>query len=185
MTAQIAVGIAILVTAPIRLGNLIHLKLDENLIKPGGPNTTYMLTIPDYDVKNRVKLDFLLDETQTALIDEYVHHHRSILLRGSNEPWLFPGETGGPKGGHTFSGQITKRVQNATGLRITVHQFRHAAAAMWLRHRPGEFEIVRQLLGHKNIETTIQFYCGLETMQATRVFGALVRKHMKFDPEPE
>lgn len=183
VTAQMAVGIAILSTAPIRLGNLIRLRLDENLIKPGGPATTYMLTIPGYDVKNRVRLDFLLDEVQTAFIDEYVHHYRSTLLRGSNEPWLFPGESGGCKGAQTYSEQITQRIEKATGLRITVHQFRHAAAALWLRANPGEYEIVRQLLGHKNVQTTIQFYCGLETMQATRVFGEVVRQHMTFDPD--
>ena len=35
VTAQIATAIAILTFAPIRLGNLIQIKLDENLIKPG------------------------------------------------------------------------------------------------------------------------------------------------------
>ena len=55
----------------------------------------------------------------------------------------------------TFSGQITERVEKATGLCITVHQFRHAAAAMWLKHRPGDYETVRRMLGHRNIQTTI------------------------------
>ena len=36
VTAQIAVAIAILTFAPVRLGNLAHIRLDENLIKPGG-----------------------------------------------------------------------------------------------------------------------------------------------------
>jgi hypothetical protein len=36
LTAQIAVAIAILSFAPIRLGNLVAIKIDENLIKPGG-----------------------------------------------------------------------------------------------------------------------------------------------------
>jgi integrase len=51
----------------------------------------------------------------------------------------------------------------ATGLRITVHQFRHAAAAIYLKDHPGNYETVRQLLGHRDIQTTIRFYCGLET----------------------
>jgi len=46
---------------------------------------------------------------------------------------------------------------------MTVHQFRHACAAIYLKHRPGEYEVVRRLLGHRNIQTTINFYCGLET----------------------
>jgi integrase len=184
VTAQLAVAIGILIFAPVRLGNLVQIRLDQNLIKPGGLNAPYMLVFPDYDVKNRVALEFPFDEVLTALIDEYVHQFRSTLLRGSNALWLFPGESGGCKDAKTFSGQITERIEKATGLCITVHQFRHAAAAMWLKHNPGDYETVRRLLGHRNIQTTINFYCGLETMQANLMFGDIVRKLMKFEPEP-
>jgi integrase len=85
-----------------------------------------MLMFPHYDVKNRVDLQFPFDNELTALIDEYVHNYRSILLRGSNDLWLFPGESGGCKDAKTLSGQITERIEKATGLFITVHQFRHA-----------------------------------------------------------
>jgi integrase len=138
---------------------------------------------PDYDVKNRVKLEFPLDEELTDLINDYVHEFRPALVRGSNESWLFPGETGGFKTPTTLSDQITKRIENATGFRITVHQFRHAAAALMLKDHPGNYELVRRLLGHRNSQTTTNFYCGLETTQASEIFGMTVRKHMTFDPE--
>jgi integrase len=51
---------------------------------------------------------------------------------------------------------------NATGLLMTVHQFRHAAGAIILKRRPGEYELVRRLLGHRNVQTTINAYVGLE-----------------------
>ena len=89
-----------------------------------------------------------------------------------------------PKNKLLFSKQITVRIQKATGLRITVHQFRHAAAAIYLKHHPGNYETVRQLLGHRDIQTTIRFYCGLETMQATEEFGKLIREQIKFDDDP-
>jgi integrase len=77
-----------------------------------------------------------------------------------------------------------KRIEKAVGLRLTVHQFRHAAAATILRHRPGDYETVRRVLGHRDIQTTIRFYCGLQTTQATEQFGKLIRQHIKFDPLP-
>jgi integrase len=184
VTAQLAVAVAILTFAPVRLGNLVQIRLGENLIKPGGLNSPYRLVFPYYDVKNRVQLEFPLDAELTALIDEYIHEFRSTLLRGSNELWLFPGESSGCKDGKTLSGQVTERIEKASGLLITVHQFRHAAAAMWLKHKPGDYETVRRILGHRNIKTTIKFYCGLETMQANEMFGDMVRKLMKFEPEP-
>ena len=182
VTAQLAVAIAILTFAPIRLSNLVGIELGKNLIKPGGLNTPYWLVFPHYDVKNRVDLNFQFDQPLTDLIDEYVHEFRPALLRGANTSWLFPGEGGEPKTANTFGTQITQRIQKAVGLRITVHQFRHAAAAIYLKHRPGDYETVRRLLGHRSIQTTIHFYCGLQTTQATEQFGKIIREQIKFDP---
>jgi integrase len=180
VTAQTAVAIAILTFAPIRLSNLVGIQLGENLIKPGGLNAPYWLVFPHYDVKNRVDLNFQFDQPLTDLIDEYVHEFRPTVLRGANTPWLFPGESGEPK--TALGTQLTKRIQKAVGLRITVHQFRHAAAAVYLKHRPGDYETVRRLLGHRSIQTTIRFYCGLQTTQATEQFGKIIREQIKFDP---
>jgi integrase len=183
VTAQMAVGIAILTFAPVRLSNLSQIRLGENLIKPGGMDAPYMLVFRRYDVKNNLDLEYPFETEMTGLIDEYIDQFRSTLLRGSNDLWLFPGESGGCKGAKTFSGQITERIQKATGMRITVHQFRHAAAAIYLKHHPGDYETVRRILGHRNIQTTIKFYCGLETMHVNKMFGDIVRKHMTFVSE--
>jgi integrase len=82
------------------------------------------------------------------------------------------------KGKVSFSGQITGRIYKATGLRMTVHQFRHAAGAVILQSRPGEYELVRQLLGHRSVQTTINAYVGLESIQASEIFGKIVMQHM-------
>jgi len=176
--AQIAVAVGILTVAPIRLGNLTAIRLDDNLTKPGGPGSIYWLQFRRYDVKNNQPLNYKLDEVLTAVIDEYVHDFRPALLRGYNADWLFPGEAGGHKEKISFSTQIVERIQKATGIRITVHQFRHAAGALILKHRPGEYELVRRILGHKNIQTTINFYCDLETTQASEIYTDIVRKRL-------
>jgi integrase len=183
LAAQIAVAISILSFAPVRLENLVSILLDQNLIKPGGPDSAFWLVFPHYDVKNRVDLQFPLDDEVTDLINEYIHDFRPDLLRGSNSACLFPGISGKPKTANMFSTQITERIEAATGLRLTVHQFRHAAAATYLRYHPGDYETVRRLLGHRNIQTTINFYCGLETTQANVAFGKIIREQMKFEHE--
>ncbi len=184
VNAQIAVAIAIEIIAPIRLGNLIQIRLDENLIRPGGPATSYWLVFPHYDVKNRVTLQFKLLPEICEIIDEYINDFRPILQRGSNESWLFPGEAGGVKTSRTLSLQVTDRILKATGLRMTVHQFRHAAAAVYLDEHPGEYEYVRQLLGHRNIQTTINFYTGLNTIRAGEIFGGIIKERLKRSLEP-
>ena len=181
--AQIAAAVAIVTAAPVRAANLAAIRLVENLIKPGGPDTPYLQVFPDYDVKNQVDLTFELDEYVTAIIDEYIHDFRPALMRGSNEDWLFPGGEEGAKDAHLFGIQITDRIQKVTGLRITLHQYRHAAAAVYLKHHPGDYETVRRFLGHRNVNTTVKFYCGLETIQATRMLGDVVRQHRKTETD--
>ena len=183
VTAQLAVAIAILTFAPVRLANLTAIRLGFNLIKPDGPESNYWLVFPDYDVKNRVKLEYPLERSITQLIDEYVHDFRPTLMRGSNEDWLFPGQRGRTKGKTCLSCQITERIYKATGLRMTTHQFRHAAGAIVLRRRPGEYELVRRLLGHRNVQTTINAYIGLENIQASEIFSKIVMEHLDVDLE--
>jgi hypothetical protein len=181
--AQLAVAIGILSVFPVRLGNLGTIRIGENLIRPGVPGTPYWLVFSRYDVKNRIKLETVFDVDLIELIDDYIHNHLHVLLRGCNEPWLFPGMNGVHKGLATLSSQITKRIHKATGVRITVHQFRHAAAALILRAKPGNYEYVRRILGHRNIQTTTNFYVGLETAQASQEFGEIIRSQLRFDPE--
>jgi integrase len=57
---------------------------------------------------------------------------------------------------------------------MTVHQFRHAAGAIILKNRPGEYELVRQILGHRSISTTMRCYVGLETIHASEIFTNMV-----------
>jgi integrase len=183
VTAQLAVAIAILAFAPVRIGNLAVARLDFNLIKPGGPESDYWLVFPDYDVKNRVKLEYPLDQYVTAIINEYVHDFRPTLLRGRNDDSLFPGQFRGAKGKICLSGQITERIYQETGLRMTAHQFRHAAGAIVLMRRPGEYELVRRLLGHRSLQTTVNAYIGLDGIQARKIFAELVLEYRSIDLE--
>jgi integrase len=134
-------------------------------------------------VKNRIKLEFPLENHITPLIDKYVHEFRPALLRGRDEDVLFPGLRAGTKGKITFGNQLTDRILKHTGLRITAHQFRHAAAALILEKHPGNYELVRLILGHRNVQTTIKCYIGLKEVQATRIYGNLIRDRLNINME--
>jgi integrase len=171
---QLAIAIRLLVVAPVRIQNLASTSIGFNLIRPGGPGSDYLLVFPDYDVKNRVTLEFPLDSATTAMIDDYIAYHRPTLLRGADHHFLFPGEGKNRKLTRGFGEQISERLHKELGVRITPHQFRHAAAAIMLKHDPGNYELVRRVLGHRNIQTTIDFYIGLETLEATRMFSRMI-----------
>ena len=50
---------------------------------------------------------------------------------------------------------------------------------LFLREHPGEYETTRLILGHKNLNTTVRFYSGLEQADALRRLDALIDRHRK------
>lgn len=185
-TAVLAIQILLLTRAPVRVGNLLSIKLGYNLIQPAGAGGTFHLTFPHYDVKNRVDLEFPLSNDTTELIQRYIDMFRSHLPGSRATDWLFPGERGTRSARHA-SVSIAERVEREVGLRVTAHQFRHAAAALILKNRPGEYEFARRILGHRNVQTTIRFYAGLESFKASEHFSALIEARLAergVDPAP-
>jgi integrase len=175
--AALATQIAILTRAPIRVGNLMAIRIGTNLIRPGGDRAAFHLVFPEYDVKNRVDLNFVLPDSVSELIDRYIDTFRKHLCnKGQRSDWLFPGVTGKARGSASASEAIAQCVERHAGLRVTAHQFRHAAAALILKHDPGNYEFARRVLGHLNIQTTTASYTALESFNATGRFADLIEK---------
>jgi integrase len=62
--------------------------------------------------------------------------------------------------------QFSHFIRREIGLDVNPHLMRHFAAFAYLEANPGDFESVRQMLGHKNIATTMTFYAKACTMSA-------------------
>ena len=183
VTAEIALAIQIDLVAPMRLANLAALHLEKNLVRIGGPEPTYHLVIPPEDVKNDQPLEYPLPKVVSEMLGLYLAVFRPRLCR-SDSPWLFPGELDGHKAKGTLSGQIIERITKELGIRVTPHQFRHLAAAFILEKDPANYEFVRRVLGHKNLQTTINFYVGLEMVDAVRKFSAMALEDVTWRPAP-
>jgi site-specific recombinase XerD len=57
---------------------------------------------------------------------------------------------------------------------MPAHRFRHAVGKIFLDRNPGQYEVVRQLLGHKDIKTTVAFYAGAESASAGRHYAQTI-----------
>jgi len=120
-----------------------------------------------------VDLEFPLPASTIKLLDSYLEDYRHLLVRDPNR-WLFPGLGKDHKNRQTLGGQISKIIEAELGFRITPHQFRHICGYLYLRANPGGYEVVRCLLGHKSIETTIRFYTGMEGIAAAREYASVL-----------
>jgi hypothetical protein len=74
-------------------------------------------------------------------------------------------------------------LRQETGIDLNAHCYRHFAARLFLREHPGEYETIRLLLGHKDLSTTTQHYCGLEQADALRRYDTLIDRYRKKEPD--
>ena len=168
--AQMAAAIAILQVTPIRLSNLAAIDMRKNLI---ARSKRVYLVFGEGDTKNGEPIDFELPERTVDVVAWYIREYRSHLVRAPTDA-LFPGEGSGPKSAYGFGTQIKATVFRFTGLSVNSHLFRHAGAKMFLDQRPGQYEVVRQVLRHRSIQTTTSFYAGAETRSAGQHYAAVI-----------
>ena len=166
---QTALAVELLLNAAVRIQNLASIRLDQHFLEVGAAKARAVhLRFPAAEVKNRNDLEFPLMADSVELLGIYINEWRPLLTIGPS-PFLFPGKTPDRnKGNGALSSQIKELVHAYTRLDMPAHRFRHAAAKIFLDRNPGQYEVVRQFLGHKDIKTTIAFYAGTESASAAR-----------------
>jgi len=169
-----AVAIEILLMTAIRCGNLVNLDIEKNLVRLGRGKQLHIV-IPDFEVKNREPLDFPLQLQSVELVDRYLNEFSHRLASPACTA-LFPGRWGGTKSQKYFGKQISKTIRAYTGLKMHPHLFRHAMAKIYLDQNPGGYEIIRRVLAHRSMNTTIAHYTGSETAAVIRHFDQTMLK---------
>jgi integrase len=172
---QIALAIEILLAAPMRMQNLGTLELGRSLQWPSGRNGPAYVVLRRDETKNEVPLEYPLPEHCLELLREYIDRFRNYATVKDRE-WLFLRLDGSRVPDSALRDGITKAVARELGIDMTPHQFRHVAAAVALDVHPGAIGLVRDLLGHRNIKTTSNFYAGMRTREAAREFDRILER---------
>lgn len=173
-SAAAALAVQILLDAPVRVRNLASIDLNRHVLRIGsGRRARVHLHFPAEEVKNYRELELPLSPETIELLDLYLSSVRPQLVRTPNS-FLFPGEAARHKRPSLLSRQIADFVHEHVGIRVTAHKFRHLVGYLYLKENPGSHEVVRQLLGHKSIATTIRFYASLEQEEAFRLYDSFL-----------
>ena len=172
--AQIATTIEFLLYCPIRIGNLLSLQLDRQILRPNGAHGPAYLCLEPEEVKNERRIDFELPQSLSKMLATYVE--RFLPLFGDHDGRLFVTPGGKRKSGGAFGTQLSRIIRDRTGLQLTAHQFRHLAAKLFLDAHPGGYESLRQLLGHRSIKTTIRSYAGVEMRRAAQIHDEVIEQ---------
>jgi integrase len=172
---QTALAIDLLLHFGLRMQNLASMRFEQHLHWPQGRRKPALLTFRSDETKNDVVLEFEVPTVLAERLQVYRHEIAPAVI-GERPDWVFVGSTGRPRTQDAIAVAIAKTILRYLGVKITPHQFRHLAAKFHLEANPGAYELVRQLLGHRNLTTTTEFYAGIDTRRAGRAHAELVMK---------
>jgi integrase len=171
--AQAALAVAILCYMPIRLQNLATLTFEVDLFLREGARATSSLELSASKVKNRTDLAFDIPPEVAKMLIEYRDRIAPKVI-GHRPDRLFVKADGTPKNQWSVAWLIRTYLKKRAGIELSSHQFRHLSAKVLLDAQPGNFETVRQLLGHKSLTTTVGAYAGIDSRRAGRHHQRLV-----------
>lgn len=188
LRAQSALAVAILILgAPLRIKNLASLQLGVHVLETRpiglggtagngtskGAATTRHIVLPADEVKNYKDLEFTLPSGLCKYLDIYATRCLPVLVRGGST-YLFPNTTGGSKTPGSLSVQLKTFLKRETGLIFNSHLSRHLAAKLFLERNAGDYATVQMLLGHKDLQTTMRAYVGLEQGDAIKRYDQMM-----------
>jgi len=158
----------ILLTRAPRSSNVIEARLDWIAFQDGKA----VLSIPAPEVKGRKKGNpnyvIPLGERASRLMRNYIDKIRPLLLHTGDDdnPYLFPGQKSGQFNLNSPYRGLLKRVvrllHQHVGVRVNPHLYRHLVGWIWLKESMDNLPRVQRLLGHKSLQTTVEYYAELD-----------------------
>jgi integrase len=174
--AACAVALEILIICPLRISNVVGLRLDQHFRRaPTGKRHLSHIVIAGSEVKNATPVDWPIPSSSLPILNAWIENYRP-RTESPGSPWLFPGKHGKRRDTGALRVALTTEITRFTGLHVHPHLMRHFAATLYLQHNPGQFEQVRRVLGHRSLQTTIDSYMPVETDAAARRFDDVVMK---------
>jgi integrase len=169
---QSALAIAIELVAPMRAKNLAALDSQKHFDMVS--DTQCHIVIDAGEVKNTQDLNYVLGSSFIKIFKLYLEVYHPLLRGRGKSSSLFISRYGSTKSPAALGAQVQVFIKEQTGIRLNIHLFRHLTGYIYLRHYPGQYEPVRQLLGHKDVRTTISFYVGLEEDASFKRYGEIL-----------
>lgn len=174
--------IALLIAAPVRIGNFASIEIGRHLLKL---DHTYRLVFPGPEMKNRRPMECYLSRELGAAIDTYIEQHRPRLLaqRGPEpaaeaDTALWISDHGVALVAKQMSHRICERTRKRFGHTVNPHLFRDCAATSIAVEDPQHVGIIPVILGHARPETGERSYNQAGGLEAGRRHQAVL-EHLR------
>ncbi len=165
--------IALLAQIPLRHKNFAHIEIGRDLIKE---DDNWSIVIPPDETKTQTYLDFLVPESISGQLLQYLSVVRPRMLRRPSCKALWVSPKGGPLSYSAVGPIFTRHTTERLGIRITPHDARDAAATTWAIAAPDKVGVSRDLLAHSDLRTTQKYYNRARGVEASRAHGHVIAR---------
>lgn len=178
--AIVAVIYAISLCCPARRNNLACLTIagpHPGIWLPPTGKGAGRLHVDWSQVKNRTTLHAELDAFAVKVIGLWLRAFRPAFSRmvgaADTNPYLFPANGNGHRAPELLNKGFVERNRRA-GFTLNLHCQRHLCGKVILDVDPTKMELVRQMLGHRDIRTTERYYAEVKTIVTQREYHRLL-----------
>jgi integrase/recombinase XerD len=163
--------IAMLAFEPLRRKNLVALEIGRHLIQEGA---NWFVVIPAEETKTNALIEFAIPELLAPYLANYLDVVRPRMLKRSECNALWISRKGGALSYSAVWFIISRNTAKHLGVRLAPHDVRDAAATTWAIAAPDQIGVVRDLLSHADLRTTIRHYNRAKGIEASRVSAQVI-----------
>ena len=164
---------ALLTARPLRRRTLAGLRIGRQLRQIG---ETWMLVLEPEDLKNREQAEFLFPDILVPYLEGYLYDVRPKIHGAVDHDGLWASPKGGAMTHGAIYAAVRRRTREAFGQPLNLHAFRHSAATTIAVHEPHNVGVSRDLLTHKDLRTTQQYYDMARSLAAGRTHADQIAK---------
>jgi len=156
---------------PLRQKNLREIQIGRQLIEIE-PNK-YYLKFDGEEMKNGYPFEIPFPDDLVPLLEDYLTNYRITLNNGFANDFLFPAPHGTHICDRTVQTIVGRHAMRVLGKKLTPHLIRDCVAHWLTKQNPDNILMVSRLLGHRDIQTTINIYCNIEPTDAAEYYDDL------------
>lgn len=175
---QTGTMIALLAIMPLRCRTFRLLELGKSVHIE---KTGILITVPGDLMKSGHPWEADVPEVVMPLLRRYLGEVRPWLMqrRGEKHDFLWVTQWGKPFQTGYLGARIAQATTKATGVRVSPHLFRDAAATTLARSSPESAKLIKPILAHRCLETAERHYIHAGSIDAGRTYAELIRERRK------
>ena len=168
--------IALLAARPLRVSNLVSIRLGQQLIRQG---SGWALVFEPHEMKNRRPFEIPFQQELVSALDTYLQTWRPILLQDQEMDHLWITQYGRPMSSDAAYVRVTKVTLRTLGKSLNPHLFRDCAATSVALEDPEHVRIIAPLLGHSSLSTAERYYNQARTLEAGHAYQGIIQNLRK------